>query len=91
METVLRVRQLFEEEKMQHRRINLNNDLEQTAAATGVNRKIASKIHAIEEVLNWKNSPGVPVAIRKELVIPNKFSIFVRNHGRVHCICQFLL
>ena len=55
MEIVLRVRQFFEQEKIQLRRINLNNVLERIAAATGVNRNIISKIHTIEDVLNWKN------------------------------------
>ena len=78
METVLRVRQFFEQEKIQHRRINLNNFLEQTAAATGVNRNIVSKIRTVDDVLNWKNKPGVHVATRKDPVIPKNFSTVAR-------------
>ena len=78
MEIVLTVRQFFEQEKIQHYRINLINVLERTAAATGVNRNIISKIHTIEDVLDWKNKPGVPVATRKEPVIPKNFSIVFR-------------
>ena len=57
----------------------MNNVLERTAAATGVNRNIASKIHTINDVLNWKNKPDVPVATRKEPVILKNFSTFVRQ------------
>ena len=57
----------------------MNNVLERTAAATGVNRNTVSKTHTIRDVSNWKNKPGVPNATRIELVIPKKFSIVVRQ------------
>ena len=79
IEVILSVRQLFELEKVQHRRINLNNVLERTPAETDRNRNIGSKIHIIDDVLNWKNKPGVPVATRKEPVIPKNFSTVFRQ------------
>ena len=85
LKIVLNVRQFFEQEKIEHRRINLNNVLEVTAAATGVNKNIVSKIHTIDHVLNWKNKPGVPVVTRKDPVIPKNFSNVVRQV--VHEIC----
>ena len=79
IEIVLRVLQFFEQERIQHRRINLNNFPERSTAATRVNRSIISKIHIIEDVLKWKNKPDLPVATRKEPLIPKKFSIIVRQ------------
>ena len=53
---VQRVRQLFEQEKKEHCRVNLKYVLERTAAATAVNRNITVKIQTIENVLNWKKN-----------------------------------
>ena len=44
LEIVLWLRQFFEQERKELRWINLNNVLERTVAATGVNRNIIAKI-----------------------------------------------
>ena len=77
MEIVLRALQFFEQDKRQRRRIKLNNFLERTAGATRVNRNIISKI-ALSKIFKLENKPGVPIATRKEPVIPKNFSIVVR-------------
>ena len=76
--TVLRTR------KIQRRSIDLKNILESTAAATRVNRNTVSKIHRIDDVMNWKNKPVLSVA-RKEPVIPKNFPAVVRQEvGKIY-------
>ena len=73
------MRQFFEQERREHRPINLNNVLEEKAAATGVNRNLIAKIQTTEDVLNWKKKPGVPVPTASDPKIPTKFSSIIRQ------------
>ena len=79
LEIVLRVRQFFENERTQHRRINLNNVVERTSAATGVNKNLVCKIRTIEDVLNWKKKPGVSVKVPQTPQIPDNFCSVIRQ------------
>ena len=79
METVLRLHQCFEHEKRVHRRINLNNVTERTAAATGVNRNLVCKICAMEDVSSWRKLPCLPITVSRKQTIPENFSSVVRQ------------
>ena len=74
-----RVRQFFEQERKEHNRIYLNGELERIAAATGVGRHIVAKVQTLENDLNWKKEPGVPVPTPNEPVIPTNFSSIIRQ------------
>ena len=74
LEIIIRVRQLFEKERKEHREIDLNSVQEGTAAATGVNRNKFAKIQTIEDVLNREKKPGVPVPTPNDPVIQTNFS-----------------
>ena len=86
LEIVLRVRQFFENERTQHRRINLNNVVERTSAATGVNKNLVCKIRTIEDVLNWKKKPGVSVKVPQTHQIPDNFCSVIRQVVRDICL-----
>ena len=85
-EIVLRVRQFFENEKREHRRINLNNVIERTAAAAGVSKNIICRVRTIEDVKDWKKKSGDHVHVRREPQIPSNFASVGRHIIREKCL-----
>ena len=79
---VLREGQFFEQEVKELGQINLNNTIERTAASTAVNKNIIAKIQSIEDVLNRKKQPGIPVPNPNYPVIPKNFSFIIQQFVR---------
>ena len=79
IEIVLRVRQLFEKEKQEHRRINLNNVIERTVIATGVSKNMRCRVRTMEDVKGWKKKSGDRVLVGHRPQFPNNFSSVVRH------------
>ena len=79
---LLRVGQFFEQKVKEHSQINLKDAIERTAEATVVNKNIIAKIQSIEDVLNRKKQPGIPVPNPNDPVIPKNFSSIIRQSVR---------
>ena len=76
---ILHVRRYFEQELSTGHRINLKKIVEQTAPATGASRSIVCKIKKEREVENWRFKAGETLQVSQKYVVPNKFSIIVRQ------------
>ena len=73
MEIALRVRQFFEQERLQHRRISLNNVVGRTSLATGIHKNLICKARTLEDSKNWKKKPGAPINVEQACNIPENF------------------
>ena len=79
MEVALGVRQFFEQERLQHRRISLNNVLESTALETGINKNLVYKVRKLEDIKHWKKKPDAPTSVQRASHIPENFSSVIRH------------
>ena len=76
---ILRVRSYLEQELRTVHRINLKKIVDRTASATGVPTSIVCKIKTEEDVENWRFKAGENLQVALKCVVPNNFSIIVRQ------------
>ena len=79
MEIVFNVLKYFEKERQGYRRINLNNVIRMTAAATGVNKNIVCRIRTVDGVINWQKKPDDTVNVQRESKVSANFSPVIRH------------
>ena len=77
-EIILRVRQFFEMEKSQKKRICVNRVVERTVAATGANHNIVSRIRSQEDIESWQYHCGDSLKYEKKSSVPESFRSIVR-------------
>ena len=70
---------VFEQERLQHRRISLNKVLGRTALATGINKNLTFKARTLQDVQHCKKKTGAPISVRQANYIPENFSSVVRH------------
>lgn len=79
MEIALRLRPFFEQKRLKHLRISLNNVIQRTAVPTGISKNLICKASTLEDVKHWKRKPDTPVNVQQATHVPENFP-FVIDH-----------
>ena len=78
-EIIFKVRQLFEKERQEQQRINVNKVVERTSAATGASRNIIARIRNKDDVRNWKDDDGEALSIKRLGEVPKNYCSVIRQ------------
>ena len=81
-ETIWRVRQYFENELRQGKRIKLSHVVERTTAATGVAKNIICRLKSADDLKNWHIQHDARFGGERVYPIPENFDIIVRQTVR---------
>ena len=81
-EIICRVRDYFENELRQGKRMKLSHVVERTAAATGVSKNIICRLKSTKDLENRSVQSEAHIVVKLECSVPEKFDILVRKTVR---------